>query len=176
ALELLDALAAARAEAERWKTTALEWLDELTTARAEAERWKARYEELRDALIVVHPTQNGHVRVLMSSDGPAETIMTPDEARVLARRLLWAVGQADAVRMRGLDDEVGVGLTDPGGDEVWRSSKSSSRPWPMRLRPGRSGTRLYRPARTDRKSVVQGRGVFLHTGIHRDSLTHHVRD
>ena len=67
-----------------------------------------------DTIVVVHPTQNGHVRVLMSSDGPAETIMTPDEARDLARRLLWAVGMADAVRMRVLDDEAGVGLTDPG--------------------------------------------------------------
>jgi len=40
--------------------------------------------------------------------------MTPDEARDLARRLLWAVGLADATRMRELDDEVGVGLTDAG--------------------------------------------------------------
>ena len=63
---------------------------------------------------VVHPTQSGHVRVVVSGDGPAETLMTPDEARDLARRLLWAVGLADATRMRELDDEVGVGLTDAG--------------------------------------------------------------
>src|SRR5690606_8481817 len=96
-------------------------IERLEAVLAEAERWQAGYEALRDALIVVHPTQNGHVRVLMSSDGPAETIMTPDEAKDLARRLLWAVGMADAVRMRELrelDDEVGVGLTDPGGDEA----------------------------------------------------------
>ena len=67
-----------------------------------------------DTSVVVHPTQSGHVRILMSSDGPAEKLMTPDEARDLARRLLWAVGMAAAVRMRELDDEVGVGLTDPG--------------------------------------------------------------
>src|SRR5690606_22904245 len=69
-------------------------IERLEAALAEAERWQAGYEALRDALIVVHPTQNGHVRVLMSSDGPAEKIMTPDEARDLARRLLWAVGLA----------------------------------------------------------------------------------
>ena len=71
--------------------------------------------------IIVHPTQSGHVRVVVSGDGPAEALMTPDEARDLARRLLWAVGLADAVRMRELrelDDEVGVGLTDPGSDEA----------------------------------------------------------
>ena len=71
-----------------------------------------------DTIVVVHPTQSGHVRVVVSGDGPAEALMTPDEAKDLARRLLWAVGKADAVRMRGLDDEVGVGLTDPGSDEV----------------------------------------------------------
>lgn len=74
-----------------------------------------------DTVVAVHPTQSGHVRILMSSDGPAEAYMTPDEARDLARRLLWAVGKADAVRMlelRELDDEVGVGLTDPGSDEA----------------------------------------------------------
>ena len=71
--------------------------------------------------IIAHPTQNGLVRIVVSADGPAEALMTPDEAKDLARRLLWAVGQADAVRMRELrepDDEVGVGLTDPGSDEA----------------------------------------------------------
>lgn len=71
-----------------------------------------------DTIVVVHPTQSGHVRIVVSSDGPAETLMTPDEARDLVRRLLWAVGLADAARMRGLDDESGVGLTDPGSDEA----------------------------------------------------------
>ena len=74
---------------------------------------------MTDMTVVVHPTQSGHVRIVVSADGPAETIMTPDEARDLARRLLWAGGKADAVRMlelRELDDEVGVGLTDPGSD------------------------------------------------------------
>ena len=71
-----------------------------------------------DTSVIVHPTRSGHVRILVSSDGPAETLMTPDEAKDLARRLLWAVGLADAVRMRGLDDEIGVGLTDPGSDEA----------------------------------------------------------
>jgi len=64
--------------------------------------------------IIVHPTQSGHVRVVVSGDGPAEALMTPDEAKDLARRLLWAVGLADAVRMRWINDEVGVGLTDTG--------------------------------------------------------------
>lgn len=64
--------------------------------------------------IIVHPTQSGHVRIVVSSDGPAETLMTPDEVRDLVRRLLWAVGKADTTRMRELDDEVGVGLTDAG--------------------------------------------------------------
>ena len=67
---------------------------------------------------VVHPTRSGHVRILVSSDGPSVKLMSPDEARDLVRRLLWAVGLADAARMRGLDDEVGVGLTDPAGDEA----------------------------------------------------------
>jgi len=71
-----------------------------------------------DISIVVHPTRSGHVRIVVSADGPAETLMTPDEARDLARRLLWAVGMADAMRMRGLDGEIGVGLTCPGGDET----------------------------------------------------------
>ena len=69
---------------------------------------------MNDMTVIVHPTQSGHVRVVVSADGPAEAYMTPDEARELVRRLLWAVGQADAVRMRMLDDEVGVGMTDPG--------------------------------------------------------------
>lgn len=73
---------------------------------------------MTDMTVIVHPTQSGHVRILLSSDGPAEKFMTPEEARDLVRRLLWAVGLADAVRMRGLDDEVGVGLTYPGSDEV----------------------------------------------------------
>ena len=71
-----------------------------------------------DISIVVHPTRSGHVRVVVSGDGPAEKIMAPDEARELARRLLWAVGMADAMKMRGLDGEIGVGLTYPGGDET----------------------------------------------------------
>ena len=73
---------------------------------------------MNDMAVIVHPTQSGHVRIVVSADGPAETLMTPDEARDLARRLLWAVGMADAVRMRVLDDEVGVGLTYPGSDEA----------------------------------------------------------
>lgn len=84
------------------KERAIEIRDKLATPRG------------RDMTIIVHPTQSGHVRIVVSADGPAETLMTPDEAKDLARRLLWAVGLADAVRMRGLDDEVGVGLTDPG--------------------------------------------------------------
>jgi len=73
---------------------------------------------MTDTTIIVHPTQSGHVRIVVSSDGPAETLMTPDQARELARRLLWAVRLSDVARMRGLDDEVGVGLTDPEGDEA----------------------------------------------------------
>ena len=71
-----------------------------------------------DISIVVHPTRSGHVRVLVSADGPAEKLMTTDEAKELARRLLWAVGRAGAMRMRVLDGEIGVGLTYPGGDET----------------------------------------------------------
>lgn len=67
-----------------------------------------------DTIIVVHPTQSGHVRILFSSDGPAEKLMTSGEARNLARRLLWAASLADTARMRWIDDEVGVGLTDTG--------------------------------------------------------------
>jgi len=73
---------------------------------------------MTDTTIIVHPTQSGHVRIVVSSDGPAETLMTPDEARDLVRRLLWAVRLSGAARMRGLNDEVGVGLTDPEGDEA----------------------------------------------------------
>jgi len=73
---------------------------------------------MTDTTIIVHPTHSGHVRIVVSSDGPAETLMTPDEARELARRLLWAVQLSDVARMRGLDDEVGVGLTNPGDDEA----------------------------------------------------------
>jgi len=76
---------------------------------------------MTDMTVIVHPTQSGHVRVVVSADGPSEAYMTPDEARDFARRLLWAVGKADAVRMlelRELDDEVGVGLTDPESDEA----------------------------------------------------------
>jgi len=73
---------------------------------------------MTDTTIIVHPTQSGHVRIVVSSDGLAETLMTPDQVRELARRLLWAVRLSDVAKMRGLDDDVGVGLTDPWGDEA----------------------------------------------------------
>jgi len=53
---------------------------------------------MTDTTIIVHPTQSGHVRIVVSSDGPAETLMTPDQARELARRLLWAVQLSDVAR------------------------------------------------------------------------------
>lgn len=71
-----------------------------------------------DSSVVIHPTQSGQVRIVVSTDGPTEAIITTSEARELVRRLLWAARLADAVRMRGPDDEIGVGLTDPGGDET----------------------------------------------------------
>ena len=71
-----------------------------------------------DTSVIVHPTQSGHVRIVVSTDGSAEALMTTDKVRDLARSLLWAARLADAVRMRGMDDEIGVGLTDPGGDET----------------------------------------------------------
>ena len=63
--------------------------------------------------VIAHPTRDGMIRVVLSHDGRSEVLLTPDEAREMARAVLRATRWADKLLSGRLD-----GLPEPGRAEI----------------------------------------------------------
>lgn len=49
--------------------------------------------------MIAYPTRDGMIRVVLSHDGRSEVLLTPDEAREMARAVLRAARWADELRL-----------------------------------------------------------------------------